>query len=443
MTLDDLSDWAVAVIVISCAVCCCVFTFSAYAIARRLSRASTTPVKPVEPVEPVDNQCVIRREIRTLSEDEQMRVATAFETLMCTCESQGEGSLYYQLASIHGGEPYDGDASNDFCAHGRECFGLWHRAYLLLFEQQLRRADVANGFDGNIALPYWDWDQVELNGQCFPKVVRELILSGGQRDLGAIPGFLPAAAAGRPFATGRKSRSFVASSPDEGALRLKLHNMEQDGVLDTAMAQQSHLMFACKRFSELDHDPSTVSLEEPHDNIHGFVGRLMADFGSAFHPIFWLHHCNVDRLYESWMASHGHELARQEMISNQQKLALTTADFAELGFPEGPYGCARRPRHTRTPHTHATHARHTPTHARHTRTPHTHATHARHTRTPPCTRHPHPSRRRWPAQPLERPCRRFTHPCPTYAAGPSVQSAHAPIVPAPLGCATGRTVPSA
>ena len=423
MTLDDLSDWAVAVIVISCAVCCCVFTFSAYAIARRLSRASTTPVKPVEPVEPVDNQCVIRREIRTLSEDEQMRVATAFETLMCTCESQGEGSLYYQLASIHGGEPYDGDASNDFCAHGRECFGLWHRAYLLLFEQQLRRADVANGFDGNIALPYWDWDQVELNGQCFPKVVRELILSGGQRDLGAIPGFLPAAAAGRPFATGRKSRSFVASSPDEGALRLKLHNMEQDGVLDTAMAQQSHLMFACKRFSELDHDPSTVSLEEPHDNIHGFVGRLMADFGSAFHPIFWLHHCNVDRLYESWMASHGHELARQEMISNQQKLALTTADFAELGFPEGPYGCARRPRHTRTPHTHATHARHT--------------------RTPPCTRHPHPSRRRWPAQPLERPCRRFTHPCPTYAAGPSVQSAHAPIVPAPLGCATGRTVPSA
>ena len=27
---------------------------------------------------------------------------------------------------------------------------------------------------------------------------------------------------------------------------------------------------------------------------------------AAFHPIFWLHHCNVDRVYESFLAVRGH-----------------------------------------------------------------------------------------------------------------------------------------
>ena len=27
----------------------------------------------------------------------------------------------------------------------------------------------------------------------------------------------------------------------------------------------------------------------------------MASFQSAFHPIFWLHHCNCDRLYEKYI----------------------------------------------------------------------------------------------------------------------------------------------
>ena len=33
---------------------------------------------------------------------------------------------------------------------------MWHRAYLVKFEQALQAADVANGNDGDIGLPYWD-----------------------------------------------------------------------------------------------------------------------------------------------------------------------------------------------------------------------------------------------------------------------------------------------
>ncbi|KAK6199146.1 hypothetical protein LQW54_010067 [Pestalotiopsis sp. IQ-011] len=45
------------------------------------------------------------------------------------------------------------------------------------------------------------------------------------------------------------------------------------------------------------------SLEEPHDDVHNAAGKFMANaLYSAFDPIFWLHHANVDRLTAFWQA---------------------------------------------------------------------------------------------------------------------------------------------
>ena len=43
-------------------------------------------------------------------------------------------------------------------------------------------------------------------------------------------------------------------------------------------------------------------VESPHNYIHNACGYPMttASF-AAFHPIFFLHHCNVDRLYEAYI----------------------------------------------------------------------------------------------------------------------------------------------
>jgi tyrosinase len=47
------------------------------------------------------------------------------------------------------------------------------------------------------------------------------------------------------------------------------------------------------------------SLESIHGQIHGLVGKNghmgVVDF-AAFDPVFWLHHCNVDRLFAIWQA---------------------------------------------------------------------------------------------------------------------------------------------
>jgi hypothetical protein len=55
-----------------------------------------------------------------------------------------------------------------YCNHGVESFPGWHRAYIADFECTLRRADIANGGDGRIGLPYWDWTSAEVNGQTYP-----------------------------------------------------------------------------------------------------------------------------------------------------------------------------------------------------------------------------------------------------------------------------------
>ena len=47
---------------------------------------------------------------------------------------------------------------------------------------------------------------------------------------------------------------------------------------------------------------SSHSVESPHNHVHMDVGWPMSSFLHApFNPIFFLHHCNVDRLFEAWL----------------------------------------------------------------------------------------------------------------------------------------------
>src|SRR5215210_7708482 len=40
----------------------------------------------------------------------------------------------------------------------------------------------------------------------------------------------------------------------------------------------------------------------PHDQVHVWVNGNMVTFMSPLDPIFWLHHCNIDRLWAEWNA---------------------------------------------------------------------------------------------------------------------------------------------
>src|SRR5436305_4534028 len=44
----------------------------------------------------------------------------------------------------------------------------------------------------------------------------------------------------------------------------------------------------------------------PHDSVHVSIGGFMGSFGTAARdPIFWLHHSNIDRLWDAWLIQAG------------------------------------------------------------------------------------------------------------------------------------------
>jgi tyrosinase len=161
-------------------------------------------------------------------------------------------------ANIHGvlGPP----ASPLFnqCEHGTIQFLTWHRGYLYYFERILR---AASG-DPSLALPYWDWTA----HPSLPEPFR-----------------LPADASNSLYEASR----FIN---DASALPAPVVSDD----LDTALAMVAF---------ESGFTGFSPSLEgSPHGAVHVLIGGLMGSVPTAANdPIFWLHHCNIDRIWNQWL----------------------------------------------------------------------------------------------------------------------------------------------
>lgn len=89
--------------------------------------------------------------------------------------------------------------------------------------------------------------------------------------------------------------------PGESTATVRSTSAESDLSLTFAPRKLSaNSLFGISTYNEF-----STALENIHNNIHVTVGGDMArvDY-SAFDPIFWLHHCNVDRLTAMYQASH-------------------------------------------------------------------------------------------------------------------------------------------
>jgi len=174
---------------------------------------------------------------------------------------------FQRLAFIH----------NQSCPHGNWFFLPWHRVYLLFYETELQRVLK----DPSFALPYWDWQaQPKVpdefwNGELNPKVLHQKTQFAQERQVG--PEF-----------------RFPADSP-AGAANLR----SMEGVRD---------FYAFASYPSMgtngagDRQPQGQLEGTVHNYVHGTLGGLMGAFVSPLDPIFWLHHCNVDRLWNVWMA---------------------------------------------------------------------------------------------------------------------------------------------
>jgi len=156
------------------------------------------------------------------------------------------------------------------CPHGSPDFWAWHRMYLLFFERLCRKLTGESGF----ALPYWDYRSNPVLPEEFRAPVGKTAnplwherWSGYNKDVNPEP--LPVSQLRYDFLRNRDF--FGAQRQSEGSPHGTVHVLLGAGPdWETA--------------TELDMT---------------FVGR------SARDPIFWLHHCEIDRLWQGWV-SHGH-----------------------------------------------------------------------------------------------------------------------------------------
>jgi Common central domain of tyrosinase/Polyphenol oxidase middle domain len=147
----------------------------------------------------------------------------------------------------------------DNCQHGTHFFWAWHRMYLYWFERIVRKYSG----DPNWVLPFWNWTAQPHLPPPFRVTTSDLYTAERDSTINNGSGALPA--------------SYVSyTSP----------------------------------FAELDYYTAQGALEgTPHGAVHVGVGGSSGWMSSvptaAMDPIFYLHHANIDRLWNLYLAQGG------------------------------------------------------------------------------------------------------------------------------------------
>lgn len=175
------------------------------------------------------------------------------------------------------------------CQHGSYYFLPWHRMYLHFFEQIALRHIVALGGPSDWALPYWNYSASSA-ASLLPVDFRSPTLPDGTQNPLFVQDREPNANSGLQF----------ASSADTD-LSYCLTRSKFSGA---AVGGSSGFGGPVTVFH---HSGGSIGALErtPHGAMHNAVGGLsgwMGAFSTApLDPIFWLHHCNIDRLWEVWL----------------------------------------------------------------------------------------------------------------------------------------------
>ena len=185
----------------------------------------------------------------------------------------------------------------DQCQHQSWYFPPWHRGYLIALEAQVRAAVVSLGGPATWALPYWNYFGPDEEFD-IPPAFNERNLPDGTPN----PLFVTAR-----YGPNNDGDVFVVIPPVSQACQSNDVYTGSDPVTprpgfggpDTGFSHQG--------------DTSGNLERNPHNLVHVDVGGnapdgqtwgLMSDPGiAALDPIFYLHHCNIDRMWATWNAN--------------------------------------------------------------------------------------------------------------------------------------------
>ncbi|HKR02727.1 MAG TPA: tyrosinase family protein [Pyrinomonadaceae bacterium] len=204
----------------------------------------------------------------------------------------------------------------DQCQHQSWYFAPWHRGYLLALEAQIRAAVVNLGGPPEWALPYWNYFGPNDEFKIPPAFTQQTLPDGNPNPL---------------FVKARYGPNFngdIFVTTDENA------DCQTDTVYTGSYGGPQTPFWQGGTF------PSGDLEENPHNGVHGDVGGylnrrnygLMSDPGTAgLDPIFYFHHCNIDRMWAAWNANGNSNPTDQNWLggpaaSGDRKFAMPMPD---------------------------------------------------------------------------------------------------------------------
>lgn len=159
------------------------------------------------------------------------------------------------------------------CPHGTWAFFPWHRDYLRRFEIVIRVMSE----DPTFTLPYWDWT--------------------------ANPELPPAFASADPAFTAL----YMNEPSRQKSISRQISKYCNRDIVAGIMSSNDFESF-------MGGEAASGEAEYgPHNGVHITIGETMGTFRSPLDPVFWLHHCNVDRLWAEWQEKNPEWLSAQEI----------------------------------------------------------------------------------------------------------------------------------
>lgn len=240
-----------------------------------------------------------RKNVKNLSADEK----TAFVNAVLALKKQAS-ALHPQDASLSRYDDYAEVHMNAMMAmpgwaHTAPAFFPWHRVLILAFENDLA------AIDSSVTLPYWDWTDAASN-----PLTSDFLGTNGdpQQDRKVTDG---------PFAF---------DGPSHWTLKVNDEPTDPEYLQrDFAEAQNQALALPTGAQVSAVLDPQPPAPHQPyerspyknndgsfraaveyqlHNLVHRWVGGTMLRMTSPNDPVFFLHHCNIDRLWWMWQTVH-------------------------------------------------------------------------------------------------------------------------------------------
>jgi tyrosinase len=197
-------------------------------------------------------------------------------------------------------------------AHSGPSFLPWHRWMLILLEHHLQR--VLN--DADFGIPYWDWaadGELPAEQQMTAEIWREDYLGGsgspvttgpfaeGSWQVNIEQGFAPGSFSPTLVSTNRGLQRSLGSDanmlPTKAEVRAAVHRNEPTVIYDATPWDRNSAGFR----NELEGWPNGPIM---HNRVHVWIGGDMGPATSPNDPVFYLNHCNVDRIWSGWQQIH-------------------------------------------------------------------------------------------------------------------------------------------